>query len=94
MVGWNCGHAANFCVNEYTESLPVRRLFLVNGLVGTLVTYYLAFSSRRGRSIRTRLVLARTVLSLVTIGLYNAGIRRFWRDVGREWRTYEGSRRA
>jgi hypothetical protein len=94
LMGWNCEHAANFCVNEYTESLQVRRLFFVNAIVGTLVTYHVAFQSRRGRSMRTRLVLARTAFSLVSVGLYNAGIRRFWRDVGREWRADEASRRA
>ena len=77
--------------NEYTESLQVRRLFFVNAWIG--MAYY-TFQSRRGRPVRTRLVLARSVFSLITIGLYNAGIRRFWRDVGREWRVYESSRRA
>ena len=30
LIGWNCEHAANFCINEYTESLQIRRLFFVH----------------------------------------------------------------
>jgi hypothetical protein len=89
LIGWNCEHAANFCVNEYTESLQIRRLFFVNAWIGALMAYYVAFQNRRGRPVRLRLVLARSAMSPVPIWLYNAGIRRFWRDIGQEWRAYE-----
>jgi hypothetical protein len=87
LFGWNCEHAANFCVNEYTESLQIRRLFFVHAW--TLMVYYVGFRNRRGRPARLRFALAWSSIGPVAIWLYNAGIRRFWRDIGQEWRAYE-----
>lgn len=89
LMGWNCEHAAHFCVNEYTESLQVRRLFFVNACIGAVFASYVSFQSRRGRPVRLRLAFVRLASSLIPIWLYNAGIRHFWRDVGQEWRAYE-----
>lgn len=90
LIGWNCEHAANFCVNEFTESLQVRRVFFINGWLGTFFMYYLAFRRRRGHPVRLRGgVLARSASSLILVGLYNQGIRRFWEDIGQQWRAYE-----
>ena len=89
LMGWNCEHAANFCVNEYTESLQARRFFFVNAWIGLIMACYISLQSRRGRSVRRGLVLTRIATTVVTVWLYNVGIRRFWKDVGQEWRTYE-----
>jgi len=89
LVGWNCEHAANFCVNEYTESLQVRRLFFVNAWTGAPFAWFVSWRAGQGRPVSLRVVLARVAYSFLVIGLYNAGIRRFWKDIGQEWRAYD-----
>jgi lecithin:retinol acyltransferase len=89
VIGWNCEHAANFCVNEFTESLQARRLFLLNAAIGAAVAPYVSVRSRQGRPVSWRLVGGRLVMSLVPTTLYHYCIRRFWRDVGEQWRAYD-----
>jgi Lecithin retinol acyltransferase len=94
LIGWNCEHAANFCVNEYTESLQVRRLFFVNAWTGAPFAWYVSCRAGQGRPMSPRVVLARVAYSVLVIGLYNAGIRRFWQDIGREWQAYDRTQPA
>jgi Lecithin retinol acyltransferase len=89
VIGWNCEHAANFCVNEFTESLQARRFFLLNAAVGAAVAVYVSLRSRQGRPVSWRLVGGRLLMTLATTPLYNYNIRRFWRDVGEHWRAYD-----
>jgi Lecithin retinol acyltransferase len=93
LVGYNCEHAANFCATGwYTESHQVRAFFGLNALLALPLAYRFG---RRAKSPPTRawyiLAAAKTVLSLTTITLYNWNIRRFWVDIGRQWRIYEQS---
>lgn len=89
VIGWNCEHAANFCVNEFTESLQVRRAFVLRAAIGAIFALYVSLWLRRGRSVSWRLVVFRLLMSLIPTTLYNWNIRRFWRDVGQDWRAFD-----
>jgi hypothetical protein len=89
LIGWNCEHAANFCVNEFTESLQVRRIFLLRVAIGAAFALYVSLRVRQGRSVAWRLVVFRLLMSLIPTSLYNYNIRRFWRDLGHQWRAYD-----
>jgi hypothetical protein len=96
VVGWNCEHAANFCVNEFTESLQVRTGFGVHGLIGGALLLWVAWRSRTSpirRSARS-LIFLFDAFGIVAIVTYNLRIRRFWREVGRRWRVSEDAERS
>lgn len=91
LIGWNCEHAANWCVNEFTESLQVRKAFGVNAIVSCLVLLYLSWLYRTKQELGWQLVVA-LLLSVLGLGatvLYNLHIRRFWKDLGARWRSFD-----
>jgi Lecithin retinol acyltransferase len=88
-IGWNCEHAANFCVNEFTESLQVRRVFLLRAAIGAAFALYVPLRQRQDRPVSWQLVLGRLLISLIPTTVYNYNIRRFWRDVGTQWREHD-----
>ena len=87
LVGWNCEHAANFCMNEYTESLQARRFFQLK--VGLDFALFLYVTARRCRGKTLVWAWPVVLLSFATTSLYHIHIRRFWRDIGHHWRAYE-----
>lgn len=87
LIGNNCEHAANFCVAEFTESLQVRRFFLLRAAIGGAGTVYIAWRVRTLRPVPWLPVAVIEAISLLTVGLYHFHIRRFWKDVGQQWRA-------
>jgi hypothetical protein len=86
LVGWNCEHAANWCVNRFTESLQVRKVFLIAGVISPVIALNVAPPIRNGQSTERWLIIAALAASgFIGPILYNVGIGRFWRDLGNEW---------
>lgn len=93
MIGCNCEHIANMCVSGgWTESYQIRRIFGVRAYVDAAFMMWLA-----GRS-RAKLPLPRWVPNVVivsllvtafTLGTYNGMIKRFWDEIGPQWRAHE-----
>jgi len=92
LIGNNCEHAANFCVAEFTESLQVRRFFLLRAAIGSVGLLYVAWRVRTSQPIPWRPVIAIEATSLLTVGLYHYHIRRFWRDIGQRWQEQKQAR--
>jgi hypothetical protein len=77
---------------SWTESYQIRRIFGVRAYAD------IAFMLWRVRCSRANLPLPRwvpaaVILSLfvtaVTIGRYNGAIKRFWEEIGPQWREHE-----
>jgi hypothetical protein len=92
LIGNNCEHMANFCVNEYTESPQVRRFFLTKAGVGALFLWWYSAAARSRRLPTAPIVVANLVGLLVTVS-YNVHIARFWKDVGSKWRVHDRASR-
>jgi HRAS-like suppressor 3 len=86
LIGNNCEHMANFCVNEYTESPQVRRFFLLKAGVGALFLWWYG-AARGSRRLPTVPILVANFASFLITASYNFHIARFWNDVGRKWRA-------
>ncbi len=95
LVGWNCEHAANWCVNEFTESFQIRGIFGVRAVVGMLLLFGVAVAVREGKRLPSWALHSIEVYELagaVAIVAYNLSIRRFWKDLGHRWRAEQGPR--
>ena len=93
LVGYNCESAANFCATGWcTESHQTRTMFGVNALLAFPFAYKFGKRAKTRPSTRWYVfAVAKMLVTLTTIPLYNRSIRRFWRDIGFRWRDYERS---
>jgi hypothetical protein len=92
LVGYNCEHAANFCVTGWPESYQVRSYFFIRALAEWLAGMYLARRFRLSRQL-SRLwigaIVGFSIFGIVTV-LYSWHVsKHFWDRVGLEWRAYE-----
>jgi HRAS-like suppressor 3 len=93
LIGNNCEHMANFCVNEYTESPQVRRFFLLKAAAGALFFWWYS-AAARSRRLPFAPVLLASIASLLVTASYNVHIARFWKDVGSKWRAHDRASRG
>jgi hypothetical protein len=88
LVGWNCEHAATFCATGWPESFQVRGFFAMRALAVALGMPLLI--RRLEASARWRLAAGLfSILGIATV-IYSWNVsKRFWQQIGLEWRTYE-----
>ncbi len=93
LIGYNCESAANFCATGwYTESHQTRRLFGMNALLAFPFAYKFGKRAKTPPSKRWYVfAVAKMLVTLTTVPLYNRSSRRFWRGLGFRWRDYERS---
>jgi hypothetical protein len=93
LIGHNCEHIANMCVSGgWTESYQVRRFFGARALAGAAFGLWLASRSRAKLPLPKWVLPAVILSSLVTvgtIGTYNHQIKKFWDEIGPQWRDHE-----
>jgi hypothetical protein len=84
VIGWNCEHVANSCVNRWTESSQVLSTLGLHFLLGIPFTLYNARRNSSGRQYTRRdafIVFAVFVLGLVIQIGYNFGRTRFGDEI-------------
>lgn len=93
VIGNNCEHMANWCVTGwYSESHQIRKIIWVAATVGAAGWLYAEFRGRKS-SAQTRIpwwVVGLVASNAAVVFTYNRHIRRFWRDIGRQWDAQEG----
>lgn len=86
VIGYNCEHVANMCVSGgWTESYQIRRIFGVRACAGAAFMFWLARRSRAKLPLSGWVppyVILSLLVTVVTIGTYNAQIKRFWGEIG------------
>jgi hypothetical protein len=93
LIGHNCEHIANMCISYcWIESYQVRRFFGVRALGSAAFLFWLADRSRANLPLPKwvlPVVAASSLVTFGTIGTYNHQIKRFWDEIGPEWRAHE-----
>jgi hypothetical protein len=93
LIGHNCEHVANLCVSKYWgESYQTRRVFRARVAMDVAFMAWLSHRNRVGLPVPrwVRLVAYAVIaVSLGSIFTYNDQIRRFWREIEKDWRAHE-----
>jgi Lecithin retinol acyltransferase len=93
LVGHNCEHVANICVSRYWgESYQTRRWFGRKAAADAVVLWWMADRSRTNRPLPrwgTLTIAGWVVLGGAAIWTYNHQIKRFWQEIGPQWRQHE-----
>ena len=93
LIGHNCEHVANICVSQYwDESYQTRRWFGRKAAADAVLLWWMADRSRASRPLPrwgTLTIVGWVVLGSAAIWTYNHQIKRFWQEIGPQWRHHE-----
>jgi len=93
VIGHNCEHVANICVSQYWgESYQTRRWFGRKAAADAALLWWMAGRSRANRPLPrwgTLTIAGSVVLGGTAIWTYNHQIKRFWEEIGPQWRDHE-----
>jgi hypothetical protein len=93
LIGHNCEHITNMCVSQYWgESYQTRRVFGARAAMDAAFMIWLSSRNRANRPVPRwvlRSAFAVVAASLASIFAYNDQIRRFWREIEKDWRAHE-----
>ena len=96
LIGHNCEHIANICVSQYWgESYQTRRWFGRKAAADAVLLWWIACRSRADRPLPrwgTLTIVGWVVLGGTAIWTYNHQIKRFWEEIGPQWRDHERAR--
>jgi hypothetical protein len=89
-LGWNCEHAAYFCVHEYAESYQARRILDYAPLLFFAVATVAEARKPPPPDKVGHALIRALALSRLLDHTYRRHKACFWRTVGREWDAYTG----
>jgi hypothetical protein len=84
LIGWNCEHAATFCVNGFRESSQVRAILAIMGLA-TLPIIGMVFSTPRRSTRHRKYVWTWGVIVTGLIHTYRTYSSKVWAELEVKW---------